>query len=135
VEAVDVPSVSTQSTYDQYTGKGFKKWSSCDSQSVQEEQQRQPESVLQEAHRIINGERAQTYGDSVYNDFKTIGELWSVVINSRYGTSVDVSSDDVAMMMLLLKVARAIKNTSHRDSLVDVAGYAGCAAKLRGIDQ
>lgn len=94
-----------------------------------------PESVLQEAERIINGERAKAYGDSVYNDFKTIGELWSVVLNTRHGTSVVVSSDDVAMMMLLLKVSRSIKNTTHRDSLVDIAGYAGCAAKLRGIDQ
>lgn len=94
-----------------------------------------PESVLQEAERIINGERAKDYGDSIYNDFKTIGELWSVVLNTRHGTSVVVSSDDVAMMMLLLKVSRSIKNTTHRDSLVDIAGYAGCAAKLRGIDQ
>ena len=33
----------------------------------------------------------------------------------------------VAMMMILLKVARDVSGESKRDNLIDIAGYAACA--------
>lgn len=38
---------------------------------------------------------------------------------------------DVAMMMILLKVARDVSGESKRDNLVDIAGYAACAAECK----
>ncbi len=84
------------------------------------------ETVLQEAERIINGSRREDYGD-VRLSFERIAALWSPVI----GTTV--SAEQVALCMIQLKVARAL-NGWQRDSIVDIAGYAGCLALLAGVE-
>jgi hypothetical protein len=85
------------------------------------------ELVLEEANRIIHGERAQTYGPAE-DSFARIGALWSAYLD------VEVDAYDVAMLMVLMKVSRA-KNSPHHDSHVDIAGYAAlaprCALKAR----
>jgi hypothetical protein len=45
-----------------------------------------------------------------------------------------LDSTDVAHLMVLLKVARSINNPQHKDSWIDIAGYAACGAEtaLRG---
>lgn len=80
------------------------------------------ESVLQEAERIINGQRHDDYGD-VRESFERIGKLWAPLLG------VDVTAEQVALCMIQLKVARAL-NKYQRDSIVDIAGYAGCLEKL-----
>lgn len=80
------------------------------------------DSVLVEAERIINGQRRVDYGN-VTLSFERIARLWGGYLNR------EVSAHDVAHMMILMKVARA-QNGYHRDSYVDVAGYAGCAELL-----
>lgn len=82
------------------------------------------ESVLEEAERIINGERRHDYGD-VRESFEVIAALWTPVVGTQ------VTAEQVALCMIQLKVARAM-NGYQRDSLVDIAGYAGCLANLRG---
>lgn len=76
-------------------------------------------SVLKEAHAIINGERQKDYG-SPLTSFTTIAALWSVVLD------IEVTAEQVALCMIQLKVARAKNGGMQRDSLVDIAGYAGC---------
>lgn len=80
------------------------------------------ETVLQEAERIINGQRREDYG-SVSESFNLIAGMWSAYLGK------ELSGHDVANLMVLLKIARA-KNGYHRDSYVDIAGYAGCTEKL-----
>ena len=58
-------------------------------------------------------------------NFDRIAKIWSVIL----GTSV--TSEDVAMMMIGLKVARyASKSGFQPDTWVDVAGYAGCGYEV-----
>lgn len=76
------------------------------------------ESILQEADKIINGERRKDYG-SPLESFTKIAALWSPVLG------IEVTPDQVALCMIGLKIARAT-NGMQRDSLVDIAGYAGC---------
>jgi hypothetical protein len=45
-----------------------------------------------------------------------------------------LSASDVAYMMVLLKMARLMQTPGHRDSLVDMAGYAATAARVAGVD-
>lgn len=77
-----------------------------------------PESVLQEAQRIIHGQRRQDYGGPL-DSFERIGKLWAPILG------VDVTAEQVALCMIGLKIARAMQGF-HRDSIVDIAGYAGC---------
>ena len=80
--------------------------------------------ALREAARIISGDRDVQYGGPEEN-FDRIAKIWSVIL----GTSV--TSEDVAMMMIGLKVARyASKSGFQPDTWVDVAGYAGCGYEI-----
>jgi hypothetical protein len=85
------------------------------------------ESVLLEAERIINGQRRDDYGGAL-ESFTRIAELWQPLLG------VEVSAEQVALCLIQLKVARALNGlksrTLHRDSVVDIAGYAGCLEKI-----
>lgn len=85
------------------------------------------ESVTQEAHRLVYGGRASDYGHPA-DDFAVIASFWSTIL------AVEVTAEDVPVMMVALKLARAMKanedGTWHRDTWVDVAGYAQTAERL-----
>lgn len=84
-------------------------------------------SVLNEANSIVNGARADVYGGPE-DSFRTISRLWAIYL-SRSGSVVALEPSDVAAMMALLKIARLQNTPSHRDSWVDIAGYAACGAE------
>jgi hypothetical protein len=84
------------------------------------------EKLLDEAKRIVCGDRDQQYGKPEDN-FETIAKLWS------YYLTYPISKGDVAMMMILLKVAREGEKHKH-DNLVDIAGYAACAAECENYE-
>lgn len=81
--------------------------------------------ILQTAANIVDGDREQTYGTPDKN-LRTIAAFWTTLLHSR-GTlpgHTSITVDDVCMMMMLLKVARLAHDPHHKDSLVDVCGYA-----------
>jgi hypothetical protein len=77
--------------------------------------------VLEEAQKIIYGDREKTYGKPSKN-LETIAQMWNAYITAR-GEKV-LNAKDVAVMMVLLKAARLANDQSHRDSVVDICGYA-----------
>ena len=83
-------------------------------------------SVLKEAHKIIYGDREKTYGHPSKN-LQTIATMWNAYLVAS-GVAVDgegtLTPKDVAVMMILLKAARLGNDPSHRDSVVDICGYA-----------
>jgi hypothetical protein len=80
------------------------------------------ESVLKEASSIVNGARTDTYGGPE-DSFRDIAGLWTAYTGHTYSPS------DVAILLALLKVARLRHSPNHRDSWVDLAGYAACGAE------
>lgn len=84
------------------------------------------ESILQEAERIINGDRAEQYGDAA-ESFADIAKRWTIELEGRL--SAPVTALDVARMMTQLKMSRS-RSSYHRDSYVDGAGYLGLTEKL-----
>lgn len=81
------------------------------------------ESILQEAYRLIHGERANEYGPPSKN-FADVARGWSEILGHT------VEADQVALCMIWLKICR-YQNGKSRDSLVDIAGYAGTIEMLR----
>lgn len=79
------------------------------------------EEVLDEAKRIVNGDRNKDYGEPE-DAFDDIASLWSAYLER------DLNGKDVAAMMILLKVAR-VKHGDKDDNWVDIAGYAACGAE------
>lgn len=80
-------------------------------------------SVLTDAIAVVTGAREETYGGPEQS-FGTIADLWSVYLGRA------VAPHDVAALLALLKLAR-LKHSGgqHRDSWVDLAGYAACGAE------
>jgi hypothetical protein len=82
------------------------------------------EKILEEAKQIICNDRNAQYGEPEDN-FALIAELWTAYIG------VELDSYDVGMLMVLFKLARLMSGKYKRDSLVDLIGYAACAAEGR----
>lgn len=81
-------------------------------------------SVLDEAKEIIYGDREKTYGHPAKN-LSNIAIMWSVYLASRSASGKEwLTPQDVAVMMILLKSARLGNDPTHRDSVVDICGYA-----------
>lgn len=78
-------------------------------------------SVLEEAHKIIYGDREKTYGRPSKN-LETIAKVWQAYLDAR--GDAPLAHKDVAVMMILLKAARLANDQGHRDSVVDICGYA-----------
>lgn len=81
------------------------------------------EAVLEKAQKIVTGARQSTYGNPE-DCFAVIAGLWGSYLG------ISISSKDVAMLMVLLKVARSKGNDGYADNYIDIAGYAACAGEL-----
>lgn len=81
------------------------------------------EEVLDKAKEIVTGERNEQYG-SPEDCFNVIAGMWGSYLG------IPVSTTDVAMLMVLLKVARSRNLPGYADNYVDIAGYAACAGEL-----
>lgn len=79
-------------------------------------------SILKEANTIIYGDREKTYGHPSKN-LQTIAVMWNAYVKAKPNQEY-LTAKDVAAMMVLLKTARLANNPEHRDSLVDICGYA-----------
>ena len=86
------------------------------------------ESVLQEAERLVNGDRQQSYGD-VSESFERIADFWHAYLKTKLKDTEHISAKDVASMMILMKVSRSV-TSAKRDNWVDIAGYAELGSKL-----
>jgi hypothetical protein len=84
--------------------------------------------ALREAASIIAGDRDVQYGGPEEN-FTRIAKIWSVIVGT------EITPEDVAMMMVGLKVARyASKSGFQPDTWVDIAGYAGCGYEVGSVE-
>jgi len=75
--------------------------------------------LLEDAITITHGDRNEHY-DTPSANFRRIADLWSIYL----GTPIE--PHDVAAMNVLQKVARLMHSPLHRDSWLDIAGYAAC---------
>ena len=83
--------------------------------------------VLDIANEIIHGERAQSYG-SAEDSFARIAEFWTTHLSNKLPEGTVVDAYDVAIMMTLMKCARA-QTDIKQDTFVDIAGYAALAPR------
>jgi hypothetical protein len=86
--------------------------------------------ALDRAKELINGERQQVYGSADEN-FAATANMWSAYLSVRHGAHFELTSKDVAFLMVLLKIARLAKSPNHTDSLVDAIGYAVLSERCR----
>lgn len=86
------------------------------------------ESILEEAQRLIHGDRNVAYGHPRDN-FAAIAAQWNAYLDHMGDRPLNPL--DVANLMVLLKVARVVNGVYHRDSYTDMCGYAGTGERLQ----
>jgi len=87
--------------------------------------------LLNRAQELTCKVREAEYG-SPENSFSQIAEFWNAYIEQII---FPLEAQDVAAMMILLKVARQITGNGKLDNWVDIAGYAACAAEFENGNQ
>jgi len=81
------------------------------------------EDILEQAKEIISTDRNIEYGSPERN-FAAIAELWTVYLGH------EIKPHDVAVALMLVKVARIRQSPSKTDHWVDLAGYAACGGEV-----
>lgn len=89
--------------------------------SLRAKQESKIASLLDEALKTVNGPRQETYG-SPKDSFQQIADMWESYLKRR--ANGPLGPQDVANMMILMKVSRSATGGYHRDSTVDIIGYA-----------
>jgi hypothetical protein len=71
--------------------------------------------ILSQAAALVNGDRQESYGSPEDNLWRIAG-MWSAYLDA------EVTAEDVAVMMSLVKISR-MKNKYKKDNSVDGVGY------------
>lgn len=88
------------------------------------------EKLLRESIRTITKDRQDIYGNPEDN-FELIGALWNLYLTGRKGNAtLYLTSEDVAIMMALMKVARITTGERKIDNFVDLCGYGALAYEM-----
>jgi hypothetical protein len=87
------------------------------------------ETIFDEAKRIVYSDRAKSYGNPEDN-FAAIASFWNEYLSHRSTNHSKLSASDVALMLILFKVARATTGVYKRDTAVDIAGYSDCYSRI-----
>lgn len=79
--------------------------------------------ILDTAKEYVTKDRAADHGN-MEDNFSNIARYWSVHLG------IELTAEDVAVMMTLLKLARIKSNRKHMDNWVDGAGYLACGGEI-----
>ncbi len=82
------------------------------------------ETVLQEAQRLVYGDRGAAYGHPL-DDYTRTAALWSPILG------VPVTAEQAILCMIQVKISREC-HAPKRDNRVDIGGYSEC---LDRVDQ
>lgn len=80
------------------------------------------ENILEEANRLVNGDRGKAYGHPI-DDFSRTAKIWSAILG------IEVPVEKVALCMAGVKISRQC-NAPKRDNWTDMAGYAMTGAMV-----
>ena len=77
--------------------------------------------MLLETIELVSQNRNIDYGEPVQNMART-AEILAAYMGDRTGRSLE--AQDVAVIGIILKLGRLAENPFHKDSVLDIAGYA-----------
>lgn len=83
--------------------------------------------VLDQVKQTICNDRQDVHGNPE-NTHQLIADFWNTYVRNMGREKF--TAQDVAVMMVLFKVARHAVNPMHLDNLIDAVGYGAIAAEL-----
>ena len=88
------------------------------------------EEILRQAKELITGDRNDTHGDA-YRNHAEIAEFWNIFLDKKLQPMADITAEDVALMMVLMKISRNTQGKkSNIDNFIDMCGYAAIAGEI-----
>ena len=90
--------------------------------------------ILDAAKALINGKRAEDYGDAYFNHERIAGG-WNIILQSAMLSHGKITPAHVALMMDWVKTSRLLESIDHPDSWVDKAGYTALGAEFADHDK
>jgi hypothetical protein len=88
--------------------------------------------IADDAKRIVSGARRSAYGKPEDN-FERIAKFWQAFFENTGRPEANVTAADVSPLMRLMKEARLCETPDHRDSFVDLVGYALTGAEINRV--
>ena len=90
--------------------------------------------LLKEVSEVVAGARNKDYGPPSVNLDQRTASLWNAyleAIRPKYNyLEATLNGVDVCNMMILLKMARIMEDSSVKDNYADIAGYAAAAWEI-----
>jgi hypothetical protein len=81
-----------------------------------------PESIAQEAHRLVLGDRGVAYGHPIF-DMTRSADMLTALLRDKLRPGARLEAEDIGQAMVCVKQSRQ-RFKSKRDNLTDTAGYA-----------
>ena len=85
--------------------------------------------ILDKVKKLVSSDRAKQNGDIVDNH-KNIARLWSGYLQNKTKLNINILPEDVANLMVLLKIARSQGGAFNLDDFVDMTGYSAIAGQI-----
>ena len=86
--------------------------------------------LLDAAKKLTCGDRNEAYGPP-YENLSDCAALWETYMNAKRGYTIRIFAEDVAWMMVLLKMTRSFQPGYHPDNYLDASAYAAIAGECR----
>lgn len=95
---------------------------------------KEPVTILEKAATAVFGAREDNYSHPRVN-FARIARRFTAALAEVLRPGAEVDEGHVTELMIQIKLARLESTPAHADSLIDIAGYAECGARVVGIDE
>lgn len=84
--------------------------------------------ILNTALEYVTQDRSNVHGPAE-DIFGLIAAMWDPFVKAAIAQRGQLADYDVAAMMNVFKMARAVMNPGHADNWIDGAGYASCGGE------
>lgn len=91
----------------------------------------QDDSILDEAKRLVYGDRNAQYGPAI-RDFSRTAAMWTVLFGELLKDGASFGPQHVPLGMIAVKLSREV-HRPKRDSMTDLCGYAATYEQVRGV--
>ena len=85
--------------------------------------------ILETAKKLVSESRHDKHGDKVINH-ENISRLWTGYLQNKTQLNLVIFPEDVANLMVLLKIARTQAGHFNIDDHVDACGYAAISGEI-----
>ena len=80
------------------------------------------ETILEEAQRLVYGDRQNAYGHP-FDDFTRTAAIVTAILGDKLKDGEQVVAEEIGLIQMAVKISRQV-NHPKRDNMVDAAGYA-----------